>query len=178
MSKSREKKKGKRQPITYRAFEPSIGLENLFAFFTYAKEEAKTEIRKLNNYQMKTESGIWEIIGRENILNTIKILVEGARTEILLTADLPLLQKIWHSLITVAKRNAVITCVLNVEDRTDLQFILEGLPFLRLRSRKNYPMPYIILDRAHAIQWKFDTFDQRHQSNPNLFAPKSLIKLN
>ncbi len=156
----------KRMPVTYRAFEPSIGLENLFAFFTFAKEEAKKEIKKLANLQVRSESGIWEIIGWDNIINTIKLMIDETTHEILLTADLFFLQKIRHALIAAAGRNVLISCVSILEEGADLGYFLEDMPFLRMKYRKHYPMPYIILDRSHAIQWNFSTFDKHRQSDP------------
>lgn len=156
----------KRMPVTYRAFKPSIGLENLFAFFTFAKEEAKKEIQKLTNLHVRSESGIWEIIGWDNIINTIKLFIDEAMHEILLTTDLLFIQKIRHALIAAAGRKVLISCVTNYEEGTDLAYFLEDLPFLRLKYRKHYPMPYIIIDRSHAIQWNFSTFDKNRQIDP------------
>jgi len=156
----------KRMPVTYRAFKPSIGIENLFAFFTFAKEEAKKEIQKLTNLHIRSESGIWEIIGWDNIVNTVKLMIEETRNEILLTIDLLFIQKIRHALIAASERNVVISCVCNFEEGTDLHFFLEDLPFLKLKYRKHFPMPYIILDRSHAIQWNFSTFDKHRQIDP------------
>jgi sugar-specific transcriptional regulator TrmB len=156
----------KRMPVTYRAFKPSIGIENLFAFFTFAKEEAKKEIQKLTNLHVRSESGIWEIIGWDNIINTIKLLIDEATHEVLLTTDLLFIQKIRHALIAASGRKVLISCVTNYEEGTDLAYFLEDLAFLRLKYRKHYPMPYIIIDRSHAIQWNFSTFDKHRQIDP------------
>ena len=40
-------KKQKRTLKTYRAFEPSIGIGNLFSYYEYAKDEAISELEKL-----------------------------------------------------------------------------------------------------------------------------------
>ncbi len=156
----------KRIPVTYRAFKPAIGLENLFSYFTFVKEEAKREIQKLTNLHIRSECGIWEIIGWDNIINTIKLMIDETTNEILLTSDLLFIQKIRHSLIAASDRNVLISCVCNFEEGTDLDYLFEDLPFLRIKSRKHYPMPYIVLDRSHAIQWNFSTFDKRRQSDP------------
>jgi len=164
--KSCADKNAKRVPVTYRAFDPSIGLENLFAFFTYAKEEAKKEIQNLTKYYVKAETGIWEVIGRDNIINTIKMLIDETKDEILLTADLPFIQYLRHSLIAAAKRNVIISCVSKEEQGTDINFLLEDIRFIRLKFRVHYPMPYIILDRTHAIQWKFESFNKLRSNDP------------
>lgn len=156
----------KRMPLTYRAFKPSIGLENLFAYFTFVKEEAKKEIQKLSNLNVRNESGIWEVIGWDNIVNSIKLMIDETSHEILITADLIFIQKIRHALIAASDRHVIISCVCTFEEGSDLHFLLEDLPFLRIKYRKHYPMPYIVLDRSHAIQWNFSTFDKYRQSDP------------
>ncbi len=156
----------KRTAKSYRAFEPAIGLGNLFAYFTYAKEEAVKELEKLFISMTEFESGIWEILGRDNIINIINIMITKAKHEILISADVPFIQMLKDSLISASKRKVIISCVSNFEEGTDTDFFLEGLNFLRLRRRPSFPMPYIILDRSRAIQWNFKGFELHKPMDP------------
>ncbi|MFX1535187.1 MAG: TrmB family transcriptional regulator, partial [Promethearchaeota archaeon] len=164
----------KRIPITYKAFEPSIGIGNLFAFFTYAKNEAIKELQKLAKSNTQFESGIWEVLGRENIINIIQLMIKEAKHEILIAADIPFIQKIRDSLMSASKRNITISCVSSFTEEINPTFLLDTLNFLRMRQRKNFPMPYIILDRSHAIQWNFKTFSKQEFSDPE-FAQAQVI---
>ncbi len=156
----------KRTVKTYRAFDPSIGIGNLFAFFQYAKEESIKELRSLVGSSTEFESGIWELIGRDNIINIINLMIKEAKHEILISATIPFLQMLKHSLIEVSKRKIQISCVSNFEEGTDTDFFLEGLSFVRIRRRSNFPMPYIVIDRSKAIQWNFKAFQPHVYSDP------------
>ncbi|MFX0063199.1 MAG: TrmB family transcriptional regulator [Candidatus Hermodarchaeota archaeon] len=169
--------KSKRTPITYKAFEPSIGIGNLFAFFTYAKNEAIKELQKLANFNTQFESGIWEVLGRENIINIIKLMIKEAKYEILIAADIPFIQKIRDSLISASKRNVSISCVSSFTEEINPTFLLETLNFLRIRHRKNFPMPYIILDRSHAIQWNFKIFTKQGYGDPEFTQAQVIDKV-
>ncbi|MFX0094946.1 MAG: TrmB family transcriptional regulator sugar-binding domain-containing protein, partial [Candidatus Hodarchaeota archaeon] len=167
----------KRTAKTYRAFEPEIGIGNLFAFFTYAKEEAIKELQKLANSSIEFVSGIWEVLGRENIINIVKLMIEEAEYEILMAAGINFIQKIKDSLIAASKRRVHISCVTSIPERLNTDFLLDELRFVRIKHRKNFPMPYIILDRSHAIQWNFKAFRTRGFSDPEYTQAQVIDKI-
>lgn len=169
-------KKQKRPAVTYKAFEPSIGIGNLFAFFSFAKEEAIKELTNLAKSEIKLESGIWEVHGRDNIINITNLLIKNAKHEILVATDLDFIHKIRSSLITASKQNVVVSCVTNFEEGTDTIF-LEGFKFLRIKHRKNFPMPYIIIDRSQAIQWNFKSFQKGVHFDPEFTQAQVIDKI-
>ena len=148
----------KRTVKTYRAFTPTIGIGNLFAFFKYARDEAIEELNALAEGVTEFESGIWEIHGQDNIVSTIKLMIQEAKHEILISTTVPFIQMLKQTFIDLSKRKVQISCVTNIEEETDIDFILEGLSFIRIRKRMNFPMPYIVIDRNRAIQWNFKAF--------------------
>lgn len=158
--------KQKRTAKTYRSLRPSIGIGNLFAFFQFAKEEAIKELELLSTYKTDYDSGIWELIGRDNIVQIVKLMMNEAEYEILISTTIPFLQMLKRSLISAHKRKVQITCVSNFEEGGDADFYLEDLQFIRLKKRQSFPMPYVVIDRRRAIQWKLRAFDGQPLSDP------------
>ncbi|MFW9996515.1 MAG: TrmB family transcriptional regulator sugar-binding domain-containing protein [Candidatus Odinarchaeota archaeon] len=166
-----------RPSITYKAFEPAIGIGNLFAFFSYAKEEAIKELQKLAKSETRFESGIWEVHGKDNIVNITNLMIEQAKYEILLSIDLDFIHKIISSLNSASKRKVIITCVSNFEEGTDTILNFDRIKSLRMKHRQNFPMPYIILDRSRAIQWNFRTFHRPEASDPEFIQAQVIDKV-
>lgn len=148
-------KKQKRTLKTYRAFEPSIGIGNLFSYYEYAKEESIIELQKLVSAENRSESGIWEIYGEKNIINMISSMAGKAKYEILISSDFEFVKKICHTLNKACERNVQISCV-TILDEKDAQLLsTENFKYLKIRHRSHFPMPYVIIDRTMAIQWNF-----------------------
>jgi sugar-specific transcriptional regulator TrmB len=154
----------KRVPQTYKAFEPTLGLENLFAFFTFAKNQALNELKKLSQtIETDFESGIQEIHGKDNIINIVNIMIKETKYEIIIVAHISFLHEVLDSLIDASKRNVHVSCVSDFEEDDDDNIIQQqGSQFFRIRQRKNISaMPYIILDRSYAIQlpYRYELID-------------------
>ncbi|MFX0181612.1 MAG: TrmB family transcriptional regulator [Candidatus Hodarchaeota archaeon] len=154
----------KRIPQTYKAFEPALGLENLFAFFTYAKDQALAELEKLSQMsEMDFESGIREIHGRDNIINIANLMIRETKYEIIIVARVSFLREVMDSLIDLSKINIHISCVSDFEEGIeDINSLKEGSKFMRIRQRKNISaMPYMIIDRSYALilPYRYDLID-------------------
>lgn len=175
--KSKVGNKQKRIAKTYIAFSPEIGIENLFSFFKFAKNEAIVELNALTRSNTELESGNWEVHGRDNIINIIKIMLKEVKYEILISATVPFIQKLKKYLVDISKKKVNISCVSNFGEGTDTDFILEGLEYVRFRGRKNFPMPYIVIDRNRAIQWNFNAFNPLQSGDPQFTQAQVIDKV-
>ncbi len=148
-------KKQKRTLKTYRAFEPSVGIENLFSYYEFAKEESIAELQKLSQSADRSESGIWQIFGEKNIINMIISIMEKAKYEILISADFEIVKKICNQLHDNCQRKIQISIVTMLDEKSTQLLSTENFKFLKIRHRPHFPMPYVICDRVVAIQWNF-----------------------
>lgn len=156
-----EQKVGREKKTTkeFRPVDPSRGLENLFSFFTFAKDQAIIELDKLAKTHREFHSGIWEVHNKSNIVITAKSMINKAKYEILIVANVSAFKELIDVLISAIKRKVNISWVSSLEVDFDSRIILDYGGFLRIKQRKGFSMPYIIIDRSQALQWGIRTFD-------------------
>ena len=172
-------KKQKRTLKTYRAFEPAIGIGNLFSYYEFAKDESIIELEKLANSANKSDSGIWEIHGEKNIFNTINSMMEKAKYEILISADFEFIKKICNNLNEICERNVQISIVTMLDEKSTQLLSSDKFKFLKIRHRPHFPMPYVICDRTMAIQWNFIPAGKgRDNDNPDYIQAQVIERIN
>ncbi|MFW9854765.1 MAG: TrmB family transcriptional regulator [Candidatus Thorarchaeota archaeon] len=147
-----------RKAKKFRAVEPEQGLDNLFAFFLFAKDQALSDLKKLAKTQIKLHSGIWEVHRKLNIMKTAKSMIQNANYEILTVTTVPVLEELKKDLLAATKRNVTVSCITSLEDGVQARTLLENSNVLRIKQRKGFSMPYIIKDRSQALQWGTKTF--------------------
>ncbi len=171
-------KKQKRTLKTYRAFEPTIGIGNLFSYYEYAKDEAIEELKKLSLTANRSEAGIWEIYGEKNILNMIMSMMDKAEYEILISADFEFVKKICKALSSVCERNIQISIVTMLDEHDTELLKSEMFKNIKIRHRPHFPMPYIIYDRKVAIQWNFIKQRKGVNTNPDSVQAQVIERVN
>ncbi|MFX1286388.1 MAG: TrmB family transcriptional regulator [Promethearchaeota archaeon] len=143
----------------FRPVDPNRGLENLFSFFSYAKDQAILELQKISSVHREFHSGIWEVQNKNNIITTAKSMIKKAEYEILIVASVSVFKELMKELILAVKRRVSISWVSSFEEDFDSEIILKWGAFLRIKQRKGFSMPYIIIDQTQALQWGTRTFD-------------------
>lgn len=171
-------KKQKRTLKTYRAFEPIIGLGNLFSYYEFAKDEAITELEKVSQNADRSKSGIWEIYGEKNILNMIVSMMEKAKYEILISADFEFVKKICNAMSSVCERNIQISIVTMLDEQDTEIISSEKFKNIKIRHRPHFPMPYVIYDRNMAIQWNFIKPSKGISTNPDSVQAQVIERIN
>ena len=171
-------KKQKRTLKTYRAFEPTIGIGNLFSYYEYAKDEAISELKKLSLTANRSESGIWEIYGEKNIINMIISMMDKAKYEILISADFEFVKKICKSMSSVCEKNIQISIVTILDEHDTELLSSELFKNIKIRHRPHFPMPYVIYDRKVAIQWNFMKSQKGVSTNPDSIQAQVIERTN
>ena len=171
-------KKQKRTLKTYRAFEPEIGIGNLFSYYEYAKDEAIVELEKISQHASRSKSGIWEIYGEKNIQNMIISTMEKAKYEILISADFELVKKICTAMHTVCEKNIQISIVTMLDEHDTEVISSEKFKNIKIRHRPHFPMPYVIYDRKIAIQWNFIKPTKGVPINPDSLQAQVIERIN
>lgn len=171
-------KKQKRTLKTYRAFEPAVGIGNLFSYYEYAKEEAIIELKKLSLTANRSDSGIWEIYGEKNIINMIISMMDKAKYEILISADFEFIKKICKAMVSVCERNVQISIVTMLDEHDTELLSSDKFKNIKIRHRPHFPMPYVIYDRKVAIQWNFIQPKKGISTNPDSIQAQVIERIN
>jgi sugar-specific transcriptional regulator TrmB len=156
-----DKKKTTRR---FRAENPEMGIENLFSFFAYAKDQALLDLQKISQTRREFSSGIWEVHTKPNIIMTLKSLIKKAKFELLIVSKINVLLQIEKELLSAAKLNKTISCITHFTDEVSSEKALEWSESFKIKQRKAFSMPYIIVDRSQALQWGLNTLD--HDFDP------------
>ena len=143
----------------FRAENLEMGIENLFSFFAYAKDQALLDLQKISQTRREFSSGIWEVYTKPNIIMTMKSLIKKARYELLIVSNINVLLQIEKELLSAAKSNKTISCITQFTDDVSAEKALEWSEYFKIKQRKGFSMPYIIIDRSQAFQWGINTLD-------------------
>jgi len=161
--------KYKRRTKIFRPLPPEEGLGNLMSFFEYAKEEALEHFKRVVEPIKATYGGIWEIKNKVNLINAAKRVINEAESEILVVSEFTLLEHIIRDLKKVHnEKNITISLVTKYEDvgsRNEDLSILTWISFLKLKYRRIFSMPYMIVDRKYALQWNTHSFTGQEVEN-------------
>ena len=172
-------KKQKRTLKTYRAFEPEIGMGNLFSYYEYAKDESIAELKKIASQSRTSESGIWEIFGEKNIINMIISMLDKAQYEVLISADFEFIKKICNPLNKICEKNIQVSIVTMLDEKDTSFLTTDTYKYLKIRHRPHFPMPYVIYDRTVAVQWNFiKTGKFQNNNSPENVQAQVIEKIN
>ena len=172
-------KKQNRTLKTYRAFEPEIGMGNLFSYNEYAKDESIAELKKIASQSRTSESGIWEIFGEKNIINMIISMLDKAQYEVLISADFEFIKKICNPLNKICEKNIQVSIVTMLDEKDTSFLTTDTYKYLKIRHRPHFPMPYVIYDRTVAVQWNFiKTGKFQNNNSPENVQAQVIEKIN
>lgn len=152
------KNKGGRNEKRFRAVEPEVAVQNLFSYFTYAKDEAIAELQKIKSKRNKS-SHIWEIHSKKNIVQTAKNLIRRSDYEIFVLAGYDMLKEIKNDLLKAKDQRITITCISTDPDALVKKLGLYWNEYIRIKTIENFPMPYIVIDHREALVWSRDLFE-------------------
>jgi len=147
----------------FRAVEPEVAVQNLFSFFSYAKDEAIAELQKIKSQKNKS-SQIWEIYSKKNIIRTAQNLIKSTNYEILIITDLTMLEKLKDEILQAKDKGINITCITNPIEDSDYNLGLNWNGCHRIKTLIDFPMPYIISDHQQALVWTRDLFESNVNS--------------
>ncbi|MHA1448972.1 MAG: TrmB family transcriptional regulator sugar-binding domain-containing protein [Candidatus Hodarchaeales archaeon] len=152
-----EGKRGKTK--VFRAIPPDEGLVNLMNFFIFAKEQALNILKTQMQIEEPSYGGIWEIKSQYNIIQRAKRIISLAEKEILLVADIEVVSKILPALLDIKKKkHIIISIVMKFEGEKNIEMIFDWFSHMKIRSRRAFSMPYLIIDRKYALLWQKKSF--------------------
>lgn len=154
-----EDNKNGRKEKQFRAVEPEIAVQNLFSYFSFAKDEAIAELQKIKSKKNKS-SHIWEIQSKKNIIQTARNLIRRADYEIFLITGYEMLKELSKDIFKAKDRNINVLCIFQEPENFTNDLNLYWNEFLRIKSLQGFPMPYLIIDHHEALVWSRNLFDE------------------
>ncbi len=161
-----ENKNGRKEK-RFRSVEPEIAVKNLFSYFIFAKDEAIVELQKIKSKKSKT-AHIWEIHDKKNIIQTAKNLIRRADYEIFLIADYEMFEELRKEIFKAKDQRINLTCISTRPKDLEDKLGFYWNEYLRIKTIKSFPMPYLIIDHKKALVWSRDLFDS--QNNDEYFV--------